>query len=59
MQNYIDSCHKESEICTAYQEHSTAHFNIVANVNADSECMTPQKKNMGGRKIVRNIVIPL
>ena len=45
MQEHIDSFHKESEICKAYLEHSTAHFNIVAYITINSDSITPQKKN--------------
>ena len=41
MQNYIDSCHKESEICAAYPEQSTAHFENVANITINSASVIP------------------
>ena len=47
MREYIDSCHRESESCAAYLEHNTAHFNNIANITANSDSITPQKKNNG------------
>ena len=48
MQEHIDSFHKESESCAAYPEHSTTHFNNVANITVDSDIITPHKKQNGG-----------
>ena len=56
MREHIDSCHKESKICAAYPEYSTAYFNKVENITIDSDSITPQKKKMGERQIVRNIM---
>ena len=49
MQEHIDSCHKESESHAAYSEHSSAHFNNVANIPIHSDSITPQK-NKNGRE---------
>ena len=40
LQNYIDSCHKESERCAAYPEQSTANFNKITNINVNIDSMT-------------------
>ena len=47
LRTYIDSCHKEPERSTSYPEQSTAHFNIIENITADSFIITPQKKQNG------------
>ena len=47
LRTYIDICHKESEICAAYTEHSTAHFNNIAKIDVDYDIITPQKKKNG------------
>ena len=47
MQEYIDSCHKESKSHTVYQKHSTAHFNNVGNITIDTDSRTQQKKQNG------------
>ena len=58
LQTYIASCHKESERGAAYTEQNTTHFHKVANINIDSDSITPHKKQSGieedhykGRKI--------
>ena len=56
MQEHIDSFHKGHEICTEHPEQNTAHFNNVANITVGSGSITPQKRKMGERKIVRKIV---
>ena len=56
LRTYIDNCNKEKEIRAAYSEKSTPHFDNVANITIDSDDITPQKKKMGERKIIRNIV---
>ena len=48
LQNYIDSCYRESERRASYSEKSTAHFNNVANITGDRDSITPQKKKNGG-----------
>ena len=45
LQNYIDSCHKESERHAAYPEHITAHFNNVENITVNSDSITHRRKN--------------
>ena len=40
MRENIDGCHKESKSCATYPEHSTAHFNNVANITVDSDNTT-------------------
>ena len=50
LQNYIDSCHKESEIRAAYPEQSTAHFEIVANIAIISYNAIPQEKQNESEK---------
>ena len=57
MGEYIDSFHKESEIRIAYLEQNTAHFNNVAKITVNSDIINQQKKKIGERKIVRNILI--
>ena len=47
MQNYIDSCHKESERHAAYLEQSTGNFENVADITVDSASVIPQEKKMG------------
>ena len=47
MQEYIDSCRKESKSRSAYPEKNTAHFNNVAKITVDSDSTTPQKKQTG------------
>ena len=47
MQEHIDSFHKESESRAAYPEHSTTHFNNIANITVDSDIITPHKKQNG------------
>ena len=44
MREHIYSCHKESESRATYMEQNTAHFNNAANINFDSDIITPQKK---------------
>ena len=44
MQEHIDSCHKKSESHASYPEHGTAHFNNVANITANSDSKTHNKK---------------
>ena len=44
LQNYIDSCHKESEIRAAYPEQRNANLNNVANITVNSDGITPHKK---------------
>ena len=56
LQTYIDIYHKESERCAAYLEQSNAHFNNIANINVNSDGITPQKNRIGKRNIVRNII---
>ena len=47
MQEYIDSCHKESGKCAAYPEQSTAHFEDVFNITVDSSSVLVQEKQNG------------
>ena len=47
LRTYIDSCHKESERCAVYPEHSTEYFNNFENITANSYSVTPQKKKNG------------
>ena len=56
MKTYIDSFHKESERRAAYPEHSTANFEIVANITVNSASVIPQEKKMAVRKIIRRIL---
>ena len=44
MQNYIDSCHKESERIAAYTEQIFAHFENIVNVTVDNDSVIPQEK---------------
>ena len=44
MQDYIDSCNKESERQASYLEQSTAHFENIANINVDSASVITQEK---------------
>ena len=39
MQNYIDICHKESEVCAAK---NTVHFENVANITINSDILITQ-----------------
>ena len=55
LRTYIDSFHKESEGHAVYTEQSTAHFNNFSNITVDSDIITPQKKQIGERKISRKI----
>ena len=41
---YIDSCHKEPERHATYPEHSTAHFNNVANITVNIDSITLKNK---------------
>ena len=52
-EKYIDSCHKESEICAAYPEQRTVHFKKVANITINSDSVIPQEEKNVVRKIVR------
>ena len=52
IQNYIDSCHKYSEIRAEYPEQSTAHFENVVNITVLSDSVIPHKKKMGVRNII-------
>ena len=54
--NYIDSCHKESEIRAAYTEQSTVHFKNVANITVDRDSLFLQEKKMRVRKFFRQIL---
>ena len=59
MQEHIDIFHKESEICAAYLEHITAHFNNIANITIDSDIITPhKKKNTREENIQKDHEIP-
>ena len=49
-QNYIGSCHKESEICAVYPEQRTTHLENVVNINVDSDSVIPQEKKKGIEK---------
>ena len=53
MQNYIDNVKNNHE---EYLEQNTLYFENVAKINADGVSLTPQKKKMGERKIVRKII---
>ena len=44
IREHIDSCYKGSKSCAEYLEHSTAHFNNVANITIDSDSITPKNK---------------
>ena len=55
--NYVDSCHKESEIRAAYLEKSTSHFKNVANITVDSDSVIPQDRKKKARNTVRQILI--
>ena len=44
MQNYIDSCHKESERLAAYPEQSTSNFENIVNITVESASLIPQEK---------------
>ena len=50
LEDYIASCHKESERRAVYKEQITEHFNNVADITADSDSITPQKKQNGREK---------
>ena len=56
MRDYIDSSHKESERHAAYPEQSTAHFEDVVKITANSAIVISQEKQMGVRKIVRKVL---
>ena len=45
MQNYIDICLRELERRADYPEHSTAHFENVANITVNSASVIHQEKN--------------
>ena len=47
LQTYIDSFHKEPEICAAYMEHSTPYFNNVVDITINIDSITPHKKQNG------------
>ena len=47
MREHISSCHKKYESHAAYPEQSTANFKNIANINVDSDTITPQKKKKG------------
>ena len=53
LQNYIDIVKKER---AAYTAHKTLHFKDISKITVNSDSVTPQKKKMGERKIVRIIV---
>ena len=44
MQNYIDSCHRESEKRAAYPENSTANFENILSITVDSDSSIRQEK---------------
>ena len=44
MQEHIGGCHKESESSEVYPEHSTAHFNNVANITVNIDSITLKNK---------------
>ena len=44
MREHISSFHKKYESHAAYPEQSTANFKNIANINVDSDTMTPQNK---------------
>ena len=50
MQTYIDSYKKESEKCAAYPEHSTVHFEYIANITVDSDSVISQEKQNGSEE---------
>ena len=50
MRDYIASCHKESERCTAYPEQSTAHFENIVNINVDIDSLIPQENQNGSEE---------
>ena len=54
MKFFIDICKNK---LVSYPEQNTLNFENVANITADSDSITPQKKKMGDRKISRKIVI--
>ena len=56
MREHTYSFYKESEIRSAYMEQSNLHFNNVANINVDSDSITPHKGEMVERKTVRKII---
>ena len=50
MQNYIDSCHRKSEIRVAYLEQSTAYFKKIVNTTIKSDSIIQQEKQNGSKK---------
>ena len=50
MQNYIESCQKESERCASYTEERTAHFKNVASITINSDSVIPQEKWNGSEE---------
>ena len=50
MQDYIDSCHKESERRAAYLEQSTAYYENIENITVDSASLIPQEKQNGNEE---------
>ena len=50
MREYIDSFHKESKKCAAYQEHNTVCFKGVVNININISSVITQDKQIGGEE---------
>ena len=53
LKTYNDSVKKE---CAAYAEQRNLHFENVSNITVNGDSVSPQKKKMGERNIVMNII---